>query len=102
MYARVSEYDVLPGKLDSFVEAAQSVIPLIRQQPGFRALVVLRGPRSSTAQARIVSLWDSREDMKASEQSMFLYQALSRLMPFCKTFPPIDEVEVLASEFAAD
>lgn len=102
MYARVTDMKVLPGKSDSFTTALKSTLPELRRQEGFRALVVLRQPKSDAPEIRVVSLWDSRADMKGSEKSLFLYQALSRLVPLCEGFPPIREFEVVVSEFAAD
>jgi heme-degrading monooxygenase HmoA len=102
MYARVTELKVLSGKSDEFTKAVKSLLPELRRQAGFRALVVLRPPKEQAPEVRIVSLWDSHADLKGSEKSLFLYQALSRLVPLCEGFPPIREMEVVVSEFAAD
>lgn len=102
MYARVTDLKVLPGKAEEFSRAIKSTLPELRKQLGFQALLVLGEPKSKSPEVRIVSLWDSRADLKASERSLFLYQALSRLVPLCEGFPPIREMEVIASEFAAD
>ena len=99
MYARVSDFQVPLEKLAAFTEAAHSVIPLIHKEAGFRALLVLKTP-GSPALARVVSVWESLEHLKASEKSMFLYQALSRVMAFTKGFPIMEESEVLVSTFA--
>ncbi len=102
MYARATELRILPGKLEEFKSAVNSTIPAIRKQQGFRALVVLRSPEAAGREATAISIWDSLEDLKASEQNLFLYQALSRILGFCEGFPRIREHEVLVSEFAAD
>ena len=102
MHARVLHFHVLPGKIQDFQGAADSVIPLIRQQRGFRALVVLHTSPGSKPEATVMSLWDSLDDLKASEKNMFLYQAISRVLSYCEGFPTIREHEVLVSEFAAD
>ena len=102
MHARVTHFHILPGKLDDFRDAIHSLVPLIRKQQGFQALLVLHAAEGSKPEATVLSLWDSLEDLKASEKNMFLYRALSRVLSFCDGFPTIREHEVLASEFAAD
>lgn len=102
MYARAAELRILPGKLEEFTRAFDSIIPEIRKQAGFRALVVLRSPEAANPEAITFSIWDSLADLKASEKNLFLYQALSRVLGFCEGFPRIREHEVLVSEFAAD
>ena len=102
MHARVTEYQVSPDKLKGFVKAAESVLPMLRKQEGFRTLLVMRPSKSQPNKALIISVWDSLADLKASEKSLFLYQALSRLMTHSKGFPTINEHEVLLTEYAAD
>lgn len=102
MHARVSEYQVLPDKTKAFVKAAESMLPKLRKQEGFRALLVMRGAKKDPGTAMIVSVWDTLADLRASEKSLFLYQALSRLMAYTKGLPELSECEVLLTEFAAD
>jgi len=102
MHARVTHFRVRPGKIEDSQGAADSVIPLIRKQRGFRALVVLHTPQESKPEATVLSLWDSLDDLKASEKNLFLYQAIARVLSYCEGFPAIREHEVLVSEFAAD
>jgi heme-degrading monooxygenase HmoA len=102
MHARVTQVRIRPGKLDEFTAAVGSVLPLTRQQEGFRALFVLRNAESGAQEASVISLWDSLDHLKNSEKNLFLYQALARLLTFCEGFPIIREQEVLISEFAAD
>jgi len=102
MHARVTQFRILPGKVKEFAGAVDSVLPLIRKQVGFRALVVLRTSETPVAHTTVLSLWDSFDDLKNSEKNLFLYQALSRVLGFCEGFPEIHEHDVLVSEFAAD
>jgi heme-degrading monooxygenase HmoA len=102
MHARVTQVKVLPAKFDRFQRALESLLPKLRQQEGFRALVVLRSGTKAKPEATIVSVWDSLAEMKASEKNMFLYQALARIMEHCQGFPKITEEPVLIAEFAAD
>lgn len=100
MYARVSEFRVPLEKIQGFTDAAESILPLIRKEAGFRAVLVLKGD-GAPARVRVVTVWESLEHLKASEKSLFLYQALSRVMAFSKGFPLMEESEVLVAELAA-
>jgi heme-degrading monooxygenase HmoA len=115
MYARVIQFDILPGKLDDFVDAVESMRPGLRKQPGFRAMFVLRVSAAPPAQyanpgtgedvistdepqVMTFTIWDSYDHMRASEKNFFLYQALARFIEHAKGFPVIKELEVLSSE----
>lgn len=101
MHARVTQFRILPGKQEDFRAAVDSLIPLLRKQVGFRALLVLRTSEGPVPEATVVSIWNSLEDLKGSEKNLFLYQALSRVLAFCEGFPIIREHQVMASEFKA-
>jgi heme-degrading monooxygenase HmoA len=115
VYARVIQFDILPGKLDDFVDAVESMRPGLRKQPGFRAMFVLRtntapAPQQAGAataediaaidkpQVVTFTIWDSHEHLRASEKNFFLYQALAKFIKHAKGFPAIKELEVLSSE----
>lgn len=98
MYARFSEFRVPPEKLLGFMQATESILPLMRKEAGFRSVVVLKG-EGSPILVRVVSVWDSLEHLKASEESMFLSRALARVMEFSKGFPWMEECEVLIGDF---
>lgn len=100
MYARVSEVRILPGKWTEYLDAVHSVIPILRKQVGFRAGFILRSDEDGRPGALVVTLWDSLEDLKASEKNLFLYQAIARTLAFCESFPRIREHEVVVSEFS--
>lgn len=102
MHARVTHFHILPAKLEDFKASLDSLMPLIRKQQGFRALVTLHTSEKPKPEAMVLSIWDSLEDLKASEKNMFLYRALARVLSHCEGFPTIREHEVLVSEFAAD
>ena len=102
MHARVLHFHIRSGQLKEFQSAVDSVVPQIRKQAGFRALVVLHASQGAKPEATVMSVWDSLDDLKASEKNMFLYQALARVLTYCEGFPAIREHEVLVSEFAAD
>jgi hypothetical protein len=47
----------------------------------------------------LVALWDSLLAIRASENNLFLTQAISRFLACCEGLPHITEQEVLASDF---
>lgn len=100
MHARVTQFRIRAGKLEEFTAAIGSLIPVIQKQPGFRALLVLRSEPGDAPEARVISTWDSLDDLRASEKNMFFYQAVARLLDCCEGFPVMREEEVLVSEFA--
>ncbi|HLW81261.1 MAG TPA: antibiotic biosynthesis monooxygenase [Candidatus Acidoferrales bacterium] len=99
MHARVSHFHVVPSKLDEFLAAARAAIPHARQQKGFRALLVLRDDAGkSSTNVRVISIWNSMEDLQAAEQNFYLYQALAKVMSASKGFPLIENQEVLFAD----
>ena len=105
MFARIMQVQILPGKLNEFIVAAESLRPGLRKQDGFRAMMILRSAETPAKDgddreihATTISVWESMEHMRASEKNMFLYQALARMKASYKGFPQIREEEVIASE----
>ena len=106
MHARITQFHVLPGKLDEFAVAVDSLIPLMRQQQGFKSFMVLRGDAleaSSQAATVITAIttWDSLDSLRASEENLYFYRAMARVLVFSEGFPAIREHEVLVSEFSS-
>lgn len=102
MYARVTQFHIVPDKLDSFLAALRDAVSHAHQQRGFRALIVLRAEApASTADVRVMSLWDSIEDLQAGEQNFYFYQALAKVMTSSKGFPLIEGQQVLFADFPA-
>ena len=99
MHARVSQFSVAPEKLNEFVAGLQSSIPLMRQQKGFQALLVLRVEKSDPPDVRVMTLWDTQEALHESENNVYFYQALARALAFAGGFPAIREEEVMVHDF---
>jgi heme-degrading monooxygenase HmoA len=100
MYARVTQFHLMPEKLDQFLEAINAAIPQARKQKGFRALVGLRGSTSvSSVEVNVMSIWNSAEDLQAGEQNFYFYQALAKVMAASKGFPLVEGQEVLFVDF---
>ncbi len=100
MHARITEFRLLPGKLNEFKRVVDSLLPMARQQAGMRALVVLRTPEHGLEGVTVVSVWDSVDAMRASEKNMYFYQALARIKLVTDGIPIIREHEVIATHLA--
>lgn len=102
MHARITQFRIRPGKLDEFLATVDSMVPLMHQQEGFKALIVLRADAASTAspQATVITTWDSLDSLRASEENLYFYRAMARVLAFSDGFPAIHEHEVLVSEFS--
>lgn len=103
MYARVTQFHVLADKLDEFLESVRAAAPHAREQKGFRALLVLRDDAGASSahgslHVRVISIWNSIEDLQAAEQNFYLYQALARVMTASKGFPSIEGQEVIFAD----
>ncbi|HEV2289316.1 MAG TPA: antibiotic biosynthesis monooxygenase [Candidatus Acidoferrales bacterium] len=100
MYARLTQYHVVPERLKHFQASFQTAVSHAREQRGYRALIALRGDASATSvEVRIISIWNSIEDLQAVEQNFYFYQALAKVMASSKGFPLIEGQEVLAADF---
>lgn len=103
MHARVSQFHLVADKLDEFLEAVRDAVPHAHQQKGFRALLVLReGAGASSTNVRVISIWNSIEDLQAAEQNFYLYQALAKVMTSSKGFPLIEGQEVLFADLGGE
>lgn len=100
MYARVWKFSILPGKVDEFAAANNAVLPILRKQPGFRILVVLRGGTGERLEATAISAWESLDDLRTGETSEY-QQALKPILSCCEPRPSMREEEVVIGEFAS-
>lgn len=101
MYARVWQMRLRPGKVSESEDAMSSLVPLARRQPGYYGVLALRAGRVEASDVTLVAIWDSLEDIRASEKNLFLMQAISRYVACCEGVPHVSESEVLASDFLA-
>lgn len=58
MHARVTQFHILQGKSEEFAKAVESLLPLMRQQKGFRGIFVLHTHATDPIQVQVLSLWD--------------------------------------------
>jgi heme-degrading monooxygenase HmoA len=101
MYARVWRVGILPGKIEEFAGAANDMMPILRGQPGFRGCVVTRSGPGEGLEATVVSVWDSIDALRNSENTAFQL-ALANFLSLCERRPIMREEEVLVSEFASE
>ena len=87
-------------KLDRIDQAKkifeESVIPLCKSRKGFLGAYFLADQESGTCLP--ITLWESEEDMLATERSAFFQGQIIKFMPFF-TSPPVREgFEVIVDE----
>ena len=97
MFARLLRFQT---KIDRIDEASklfkESVIPLCKNQKGYKGSLFLAD--RETAQCIPITLWESEEDMMATEHSRFFQEQLVKFMNFF-IGPPIRETyEVLGQD----
>jgi quinol monooxygenase YgiN len=94
MYARVN---AAPGRVDLTEESLavwrEHVLPAAREQPGFRALLVL-GDRGS-GKSYAITLWETQADAERSLDSEYMRRGLARLAPYIAGTPTQEHLEVL-------
>ena len=101
MPAHVWQLHVRPGKVQDFRDILSSLVELAREQGGYRGIVALASGKSESPDVTLVALWDSLEAIRASENNLFLTQAISRFLVCCEGLPHIMEQELLTSDFIA-
>ena len=105
MHARMTQFNLRPGKIEEFAAAVDSLVPLMHAQRGFRSLIVLGGAALPGTTSRpgtvsVITIWDSLDSLRGSEENLYFYRAMARVLAFSDGFPAIQEYQVLASEFS--
>ena len=78
MHARVVSMEMLPINVREAVRIYQErVLPAAREQESFRGALMLTDP--DTGEGLSISLWNSEDEMHASEASGFYHRKLSEL-----------------------
>jgi heme-degrading monooxygenase HmoA len=96
-YARILRMHLKIDRIDAAKKIFEkSVIPLCKNQKGFLGAYFLVDQESGSCIP--ITIWESEEDMLATEHSAFFQEQLIKFMPFF-TSPPIREgFEVIVNE----
>jgi len=77
MYARVTTVEVQPGRMEEAIAVSRdSVLPAAQQQQGFKGGLWMSDPDTNKLMA--VSLWETREDMEASETGGYYREQIGK------------------------
>ena len=101
MYARATlfEIDTVRLDLDAAVERfGDSVLPELREQPGFEGVYVLATP---DGKGLVLSLWDSAEDADAALRQGFYAAQIDKFVTVFRAPPGREGYDVLLAEAPA-
>jgi heme-degrading monooxygenase HmoA len=95
MHARLSRWAGLPPeRLDQTVrEFEQQSLPVLEQQSGFNGVVVMID--QSAGKAAAITLWESREDLQATEKLAEEMRARAEATAQAEREPIVDHYEVV-------
>lgn len=95
MHARVVSMEMLPMNVREAVRIYQErVVPAAREEEGFRGALMLTDP--DTGEGLSISLWNSEDEMHASEASGFYHRKLDELEALFISTPVRKHYEVSA------
>ena len=101
MYARATlfEIDTVRLDLDAAVERfGDSVLPELREQPGFEGVYVLA---TSEGKGLVLSLWDSAEDADTALRQGFYAAQIDKFVTVFRAPPGREGYDVLLAEAPA-
>ncbi len=89
MFARLLKIKTNIDQIDDVAKIfKESVIPLCREQKGFVTAYYLADRQSGEGMP--ITVWESEEDMLATEENRFFQEQIVKLMGFFKS-PPVRE-----------
>jgi heme-degrading monooxygenase HmoA len=95
MYARVTHYLVLPGKLEEFIHLIQEEhIPHAKLQPGFKHSYILTHKRIGVCV--VITFWETEAALLASEEGNILQEQLIKVVSVLAALPNRELYEVSA------
>jgi heme-degrading monooxygenase HmoA len=77
MHARVWQLQVRSGRVRDFQDVFSSLVDLAQRQEGYHGVLALAAGKSESPDVTVVALWDSLQAIRASENNLFLTQALA-------------------------
>jgi len=96
MYARVMIGQVKPDQLgeagDAIRTYEQSIVPAARQQKGFKGTLLLTN--SHTGKAISITLWETEDDMMASEGSDYHQEQIAKIASLLAGPGTVDHYQV--------
>jgi len=89
MYARLTEMNVKPDKIDEAIEIyRKSVVPAAKSQKGFIAAYLLTD--RPTGKGISITIWKTEGDALANERNRYYQEQLVKFIEFFQS-PPIRE-----------
>jgi heme-degrading monooxygenase HmoA len=93
MHARVTRVRIQPGRVQEVLEIGRnSVAPAAREQQGFKGLFLLTD--SVAGEGISVTLWETEEDLRASEQGGYYGEQMGKLADLLVAPPEKGDYEV--------
>lgn len=97
MYARVTVVQGLPDKIEQGIESFNSaVLPAVKGVPGYRAAFLLADRK--TGKGIGITLWESEDARRRGGEAVDAARAAT-IKAMGGSVPPIEEFEVVASDF---
>ena len=97
MYTRLL---IMKMKIDRIDEASmlfeESVIPLCKDKKGYKGAYFLADRK--TGKCNMITIWDSEEDMMATEQSRFFQEQIIKFMRFFTSNPIREAYEIVVED----
>jgi heme-degrading monooxygenase HmoA len=94
MHARVTHFQVLPGKFDEITGLwRNSVIPAAQDEKGFQGVLLLAD--RNTDKCIAITLWETEADMTMGEASGFYQQQLAKFKDVFGAPPVREHYEVV-------
>jgi heme-degrading monooxygenase HmoA len=93
MFARVTTLYIRKDLIDKAIELAkESIVPAAKQQEGFISFTTLVD--RECGKGYVITLWESKENIEANEESQYYQQQLMKLMVTFTADPMKETFEV--------
>ena len=96
MHARITSYDIQPGRLDERIRHSREVVqPLNRAPPGYLGRLVLVNPQ--TSRTMVIALWEDEADRQRADADPGRETQLGRHL-FAAGVGVLEDFEVASDE----
>jgi heme-degrading monooxygenase HmoA len=102
MYARVTMFEIDTLRLplrDAEKLFDDQVVPLLRQQPGFAGLLVMRTPEGK---GLVLSLWNSEKAAESGIESGYYQEQVAKFVTFTRQPPGREHYEVIRVDISPE